>query len=223
MSELMLINPRGRRRHTKKRTHRARARTHHKRKTHRRRRNPWPGQSRRHAAAARKGWRHRSHRRRYRNPRGRRAGGLVQGTILPSVTAAAGAIGIDLLLGYLPLPDTMKTGPMRWLVKGAAAIGAGMLLEKMKVVKPSTAQMFVTGALTVTMYDAGKSMVNRFAPTIGARMAGLGMYEDESMMGLGYAGAGYTGLDEGDMSGLGYYPDEMQGLNAGDDIEAFDL
>ena len=140
---------------------------------------------------------------------------------MPAATAAAGAIGIDLLMGYLPLPETMKSGPMRYLVKGAAAIGIGMLLENMKLVKPQTAQLFTTGALTVAMYDAGKDMVNRFMPALGARISGLGYYESpEELMGLGYAGAGYTGLED-DMGSLGMY--EMEGLGAGDDIESFDL
>jgi hypothetical protein len=226
--ELMLINPR-RRKRRKSTTHRRRRRHNpvaanprrRRRRVTRRRRNPWAGHRRAHAAAARKGWRRGHHRRRHyrRNPR-RGMGGLVNAVLMPSVTAAAGALGIDLLLGYVPLPDTMKTGPMKYLVKGAAAIGVGMILEKMKLVKPHTAQLFTTGALTVAVYDAGKDAINRFMPTVGARMAGLGYYESPAeLQALGYASAGYTGMDD-DMGSLGMQY-EMDGLGA--DIEEFEL
>jgi hypothetical protein len=234
MAELMLINPKRRRRHTAKRRRR-------------RRHNPWYDQRRRHQRAAHLGWsrrkrgrrrrrnpiaanprRYRRHHYRRRNPRG--MGGMVQSMLMPAATAAVGAIGIDALLGYIPLPANLKTGPMRYLVKGAAAVGVGMLLEKMRIVRPKTAQLFAMGALTVAFADAGKDAISRFAPGLAARIgaspavAGLGYYGDQDLMGLGYSGAGYTGVDDESMGSLGYYPgEEMYGLGADTGIEEFEL
>ena len=216
--QLMLVNPKKRRRARPKR--RAKRRT-----VARRRRNPVAAlaanpRRRKRRSVSRK----RITRRRRRNPIKMNMRSMLNNMIMPSVTAAGGAIGIDVLMGFLPLPDTLKSGPMRHLVKGAVAIGAGMLAQNF--VKPKTAELFVTGALTVTMYGAGRELLTRFAPGIAAKagLSGLGYYDDEDLMGLGYSGAGYTGLDTEDMQGLGYYESEdMQGLGAYDDIEEFSL
>lgn len=204
MAQLMLVNPKKRRR-AKKSTA--------KKRVSRRRRNPIAGNP------AKK---RRRYSRRRRNPAGRAMSlnKMLQRSLMPSVTAASGAIGLDLLMGFAPIPDALKTGPMRHLVKGAGAIGLGWLASMF--VKPDMAQQFTTGALTVTIYSAGKEAINRFMPTIGARLGDVGYYETE-MMGLGYAGAGYSpyGL-ESEISGLGYYENEMDGL-AQNDYEELNL
>lgn len=208
--ELMLINPTNpkRRKKSKRRTKR--------RKYAKRRRNP--------VAAKSNPRRRRTYRKRRRNPVFK-IGDVLQNTIMPAATAAGGAIGIDVLMGVLPLPENLKTGPMRNLVKGAAAIGLGIVAANF--VKPKTAELFVNGAMTVIMYDAGREMINRFMPDMAARMglSGMGLYyaegadtdDDDLIMGLGYGGAGYTGVDEEAMEGLGFYYDEddesMDGLS----------
>jgi hypothetical protein len=139
-------------------------------------------------------------------------GKIVQQTILPSATAAGGALGLDIVMGFLPLPAAMKTGPMRHVIKGAGAIGMGMLASMF--VRPETAKAFTSGAMTVVMYDAGKEMVSRFMPAMATRagwgVSGLGYYEDEAIEGLGYYGAGYQPDEE--MMGLGYYEPEATDL-----------
>lgn len=208
--QLMLVNPKKRKKRRKS-TKKTMLRSAHSRKR-RRRKNPIR-----------------------RNPKRRRSGGklnvgnIVQNTIMPAATAAGGAIGIDILMGLMPLPENLKTGPMRHLVKGAAAIGAGMLAANF--VKPKTAELFTTGALTVVMYDAGREMIQNFAPDMAARMglSGMGLYyDDDELMGLGYPGAGYTGVDNDDdeIDGLGLYyddEDEFAGLGQDDEIEEFEL
>ncbi len=106
--------------------------------------------------------------RRYkRNPIRRKKsgiGGILKETVIPSAIAAGGALGLDVAMGYLPIPENLKTGPMRHLVKGAGAIGIGMLAAMF--LKPKTAELITTGALTVTLHDAGKEALGRFAPNV---------------------------------------------------------
>lgn len=192
----MLVNPRKRKR-KKSTTKRRKRRTYAKR-----RRNPIAANPRR----------RKTYRKRRRNPAKMNIGNVLQNTVLPAATAAGGAIGIDVLMGMLPIPENLKSGPMRHLVKGGAAIAAGMLAANF--VKPKTAELFVNGAMTVVMYDAGREMIARFMPDMAARMglSGMGLYyDDNEMMGLGYTGAGY--IPEEENMGLYYDTDEMSGLS----------
>lgn len=158
--------------------------------------------------------------RRRRNPAKRGMQGIIQNTVMPAATAAAGAIGLDLIMGYLPLPTAMKTGPMRHVIKGAAAIGMGMLAANF--VKRSTAEAFTTGAMTVVMYNAGREAATRFMPNLP--LSAYDEYGDNDMEGLGYYSAGYDpdsemmGLDlEGDES-LMAYPNAMDDFDDDDDM-----
>jgi len=141
MAEMLLLNPKKRkRRKTAKRKTVAKRRKSpvaRRKKTYRRKRNP----------ARRGGF-----------------GRIVQDTLMPSAVAAGGAIGLDVLMAYLPVPETLKTGPMRHVASGVGAIGMGMLASMF--LKPKTAELITTGAMTVVMHNAGKEMVQRFAPNI---------------------------------------------------------
>lgn len=114
--------------------------------------------------------------RRYRrNPIGGalNLGNIVTGTLMPAATAATGAIALDVAFGYLPLPDMLKTGPMRHVVKGAGAIALGVVAGM--VVKRETAKQFAAGAMTVVMYNAMKEVLARFAPNVA-----MGAYLSEN-------------------------------------------
>lgn len=154
MAEMLIMNPKRRKRKVRKK----------------------PVKRRRTAAKRASSVTHRkSTTRRYRkNPIRRKSGigNIVGTTIVPSAIAAGGAIGLDVIMGYLPVPEAMKTGPMRHLVKGAGAIGMGMLAGMF--LKPKTAELITTGALTVVMHNAGKEMVQNFAPNVR-----LGSVEDD--------------------------------------------
>ncbi len=199
--ELLLVNPKKRK--TKRRTTR--------KTTSRRRRNP---------ASRSMSYK--------RNPAGLRMKNIVGEALMPAATAAGGALGLDLLMGFVPLPQTLKTGPAKYVVKSVGAIGMGMLAGM--VVKPQTAKMFTTGALTVTMYDAARSLIAAQSPAIAAR-AGWTMngmeYMDEQIDGIGYYGAGYSPNDEmgyyqeNDPT-MGYYEendDNSMGLSLEDELE----
>lgn len=213
MAELMLVNPRKRKK--------AKRKTKSKfmlKKTSARKRNEItdenPHKRRRRSASKRAISRMR---RRSSKPAG--LGGIkgITNQLLPAVTAAGGALALDVMWAYVPLPENLKTGPMRHVVKAAGAIGLGMLAGM--VMKKDTANQLATGALTVVLHGAMRDMASRFAPAIKLGdvgefevSEGVGEYVDESM---GYTGSGYNpeqgmGMQLTDQ-GMGMY---MQDINA---------
>ena len=183
MAEMLIMNPKRRKRKTAK-------------KQVKRRRSP--------VKRASSVTRRKSTTRRYRkNPIRRKSGigNIVGTTLIPSAIAAGGAIGLDVIMGYLPVPESLKTGPMRHLVKGAGAIGMGMLAGMF--LKPKTAELITTGALTVVMHNAGKEMMQNFAPNVK-----LGSVEDD------YEELSYVspGMPVGEY--LSEYVDDDEGMNA---------
>ena len=144
-------------------------------------------------------------RKRRRSPS--RSKDIVKGTIMPAAVSGAGAIGLDIVYGKLPIPAALKTGPFKYLVKGVAAIGLGMVAGK--VVNKQMADQLSSGALTVVMHQAMAEGVGKVAPSLT-----LSSYEvdedaallneylvDENMgayMDNNLASAGYTvdGVDD---------------------------
>ena len=155
--------------------------------------------------------------RRYRKNPARRSkmkvGNMMTTALIPSAIAAGGAIGLDVIMGYLPVPDNLKTGPMRHLVKGAGAIGMGMLAGMF--LKPKTAELVTVGALTVVMHNAGKEMVQNFAPNIK-----LGSVEDDydelSYVSPGMPVGEYLNEYVSDESGMDAY---LNGISLEDELE----
>lgn len=170
MAQVFLVNKR-------------RRKTAHKRKTtHRRkravRRNPWFGDSAGHRRAAKKGWRkHRRHamrrnpkrvhhrRRMRRNPRGLgNINAFMKHTLIPSSVGAVGALGLDVILGYVPLPAALQTGVFKPIVR---LVGAGLLgLVASKVANRETGERVAAGAVTVVLYDLFKGVVSQAAPNL---------------------------------------------------------
>jgi hypothetical protein len=218
MAELMLINPRKRRRKAKKTTSKRRG----KRRTmtalqrkyfgkrKQRKVNPIMAKKsvkrrRRYNVMAKKSRRYR------RNPTG---GGrfniqsFSRNTLMPSAIGAAGALGLDVLMGFLPLPPAMKMGPMRTVVKIVGAVGIGMLAGTF--VKRSTAEQIAAGAITVALYDTLKGALKTAMPTLT-----LGDADDvyTQYPSLAYAGAGQVVGDMGE-----YVSDDGNvGLYVGDE------
>lgn len=160
MAELMLINPRKRRRKHKARSRarKVRARRHYRRKTaivaapRRRRRKHYMSNPIR-------------HKRYRRNPIGGfRPMGFVKDTLMPSAIGAAGALGLDMLLGFVPLPDMLKTPTMRPIVRIVGAVGIGMLAGM--VTNKRMGEQVGAGALTVVLYDTLKGFVQTSFPTL---------------------------------------------------------
>lgn len=90
--------------------------------------------------------------------------GGIGKSVIPAAVGAGGAITLDLLWSYLPVPAMVKTGPMRHVAKAAGAIGLGIIAGML--VKKDTANALAAGALTVVMYNAAREAVATFAPNI---------------------------------------------------------
>lgn len=192
MASLMLVNPRKRRKTSV---------------TRRRRKNPVAANPRRRRSVRRVSTRPVRHHRRRRNPISTRG---IMGQIMPAATAAFGALGLDMLWGYAPIPEALKTGPMRYLAKAAGAVGLGMLAGM--VVKKSTADQMSMGALTVVLHSAMRDGMSSYMPNIA-----LGEYMSPQES-LGYWGSAYNPAYTG--NGVGeYLPSPggdygMQGMEA---------
>ncbi len=200
-SEILLVNPRRRRgrrtaaqkRATRKmiaanrRPRRKRARRRNpigpyaKRAAPRRRRRPaglgyYVNPRRRKRAPARA----RSRRRYRRNPTMR---GMLNSLVLPAATAGGGAVLLDVLWGFVPLGEGIKTGPMRHVAKGLGAIVLGQLVGM--VGNKRMGDTMALGALTVTFHAAFREMTAQFMPQIP-----LGYYSPGAVAGhdpqLGY-------------------------------------
>lgn len=214
MAELMLINPRKRRRKAKKTSAKKRG----KRRTMTALQRKYFGKrkTKRVATVAKKSSKRRrrysvtaTKRRKYRrNPA---SGGrfniqsFSRNTLMPSAIGAAGALGLDILMGFLPLPPAMKVGPMRTVVKIAGAVGIGMLAGTF--VKRSTAEQIAAGAITVALYDTLKGVVQVAMPTL--QLGENDIFTEYPS--LAYAGAGQT------VDGMGLYESgEEMGMYVGD-------
>lgn len=179
MEQLLLINPKARsKRKMAKRTRRTRSAA-QRAATRRlvamnrgRRANP-ARRRRHHVRRARRSnpihltSRHvRRHRRvhRRRNPIGMGGMGAL---FMTALKGGVGAVAVDMIYGYLPLPVTMKTGNMGAVSKAAVAVLLGTLGRR---VLGRTATDMAAGALTVQAYQI-----------IGSLTSG---------MGLGYVSAG---------------------------------
>lgn len=107
---------------------------------------------------------------RRRNPISRK--GIMDRMVFPAVTATSGALALDAVWAYLPLPVNVRTGPLRHAFKGLGAIALGWGASK--VVKKTTADSMAMGALTVVLHNAAREALATFAP--GVRMDGMGYY-----------------------------------------------
>lgn len=219
MSEVLLVNPR-RRRSRKRRSPAQLAATrkmiaaNRKRSPRRkRRRNPIGpyarGRSsgvgmyvsnprrRKRRAATRRPTRARRRTRIRRNPTMR---GIINSMVIPAATAGAGALALDVLWGYVPVPDAIKTGPMRHVAKGLGAVVLGQLVGMAGGRKMG--DTMALGALTVVFHSAFREMTAQFMPNIP----------------LGYYSAG---ANAGYDPQLGYYVSSPRlGVNRGESVPA---
>lgn len=157
----VMANPRRRRHRARSVVRRARRsnprRAHHKR---RRRANPI--------------FMRRSRRKRRHNPFS--TNGLMA-VLKPAGIGAAGALAMSIAYGYLSpqLPSTLTTGYLPVLVKGAAAIGLGMLIGKF--MSKQDGQYATIGGLTVVLVGAVTPLLTSAAPTLPG-LSGLAGYGD---------------------------------------------
>lgn len=154
---------------------RARSRRAPAKSTRRRRRNPTPVARKRRAYNAAINISNpirRRRRPRRRNPMGTR---IVSELLQPSLVGAGGALLVDLVMGYVPLPEALAGN--KWAragVKGLAAVGVALAADATKLVSRRTAQQLGVGSLTVTLAGLGRELVAQVAPDV--KLDGLGYY-----------------------------------------------
>lgn len=119
-----------------------------------------------------------------------------------ALPGAIGALGLDVALGFLPIPVNFKTGIPGYLTKIVGAVALGMAAGY--VVSGSTAAKMTTGALTVMFHGILRELVATNIPSVP-----LGMY---LRPGLGYAGSGYN-----PMNGMGLYLPDISADSLGMD------
>ena len=140
----------------------------------------------------------------------------IKTLVMPAATAGAGALVLDMLWGYVPIPDQIKSGPMRHVAKGLGAVVLGAIVGK--VANRRMGDTMALGALTVTFHAAFRELTAQYAPglTLGYYSAGanagydpqLGMYVSSPRM---VTGGGESHASPN--SELGYYVQEGVGAN----------
>lgn len=149
----------------------------------------------------------------------------IQTTVMPAAVGAAGSVGVDILLGYMPLQANLKTGPVKHLVKGAAAIGLGMLVDRMGI-KAINGRDVAVGAITVALAGAMRDAVQVAAPNLklGGNDDQLFAYDDTQLFGNDDMGSYLTDdsmgsyLTDDTMDGIDYYGSGMV-VDGFDDLE----
>ena len=176
-SEVLLVNPRKRRRRPVRRAATRRPAARRRPAKRRRRRNPigpyarsgnsgmgmYVSNPRRRKKAVRRRRPTRS-RRRMRIRRNPTMRGIINTLVMPAATAGAGALALDVLWGFVPIPDNIKSGPMRHVAKGLGAIVLGQLVGM--VGDKRMGDTMALGALTVTFHSAFREMTAQFMPGV---------------------------------------------------------
>lgn len=212
MPSITLVNPRKRRK--------ARRASPKRRKAHRRIKR----------RAARRASPRRSRRRKYRvaksyrrNPIGGFSAGGAINSIKAGAIAATGAVALDVVMGLLPIPDNLKSGPLGVATKAAGAIGLGLFAGRF--LGRGIGMAVTEGGLTILAYNVIKPQVAKFLPNValGEYVNGMGEYVN----GLGYLSPaqtlGYGATGFGAMAPV--LPDTSSlsaGFGGGDD-DPFDL
>ena len=159
LPQILTVNPMAKRR-------RARSKNPHHRRH--RARNPFRTKS------------HRRHGRRARNPFDTK--GLMN-AVVPAAIGGAGAVGLDILIAYLPLPTSLQSGWGNYATKiaGSFAVGylGGMALGKEK------GHQITAGALTVSLYTILRALAQQSLGTSVKGLSGLADFRDYRRTAMG--------------------------------------
>lgn len=134
---------------------------------------------------ARNPFRHTSHRRRASGRRSRNPFDVkgLTAAIVPAAIGGAGAVGVDILLAYLPLPATFQSGWGNYLAKIAGSFGVGylggMALGREK------GHLITAGALTVTAYTILRALAQQSLGTSVKGLSGLADFRDYRRAAMG--------------------------------------
>lgn len=107
--------------------------------------------------------------------------------LLPAMGIGAGAVGSEIIMGYLPIPASWKTGALRHITKGAVGVGAGYLIGKVLKQK-RLGNFFMLGAVAIATHDWLKEMIaSRWSSIPG--LSGYGYVNPGSV--ARFSGMGY--------------------------------
>lgn len=204
MAQMLLMNPtkrpkKRRKTSTKRRTARKTTRRYSK--------NPVTTRANRVSRKARRA----SSKRRYRrNPAGRKGMfGDIQGQLINAAIGAGGALGMDVVMGQVPLPLNLKTGMAKHATKGLGAILMGMAGNMF--LPRGVSEKMVNGALTVVMHDAMREQMVTIAPNLSLGEAAIPYYPtDMPEPELGYYNPGAL-VTESYTNNMGEYIDPGMG------------
>lgn len=99
--------------------------------------------------------------------------------IAPAATGAAGALLVNGIVNYAPLPDQLKSGNMLYLTRAGLAVLLGLFGPRLPVVGRMAREAAV-GALIVTATDFGKLL----ALQSGMNLSGLGYIGPARVIGV---------------------------------------
>jgi len=196
MSQLMLVNPKRRKRRAKRTP--TMGYTVGNAPIRRRKLNP----KRRRRAVARKSVR-RVRRRSRANPKFS-IRSIQRQALMPAAIGGVGALALDVAFGMLPIPAQFKTGAMGSVAKLAGAIVLGKIAGK--VAGARVGEAVTVGAVTIQAYNLVKGFAQKAMPSLPMGEYLSGMYGPNP--GLGYTNAAiyggsqpilpYSGNDAGD-------------------------
>lgn len=153
----------------------------------------------------------RSHSRRRRHSNPRFSLGGITNQLVPAAYGAAGALALDVALGYIPLPAMLTTGYARHATRIVGALGIGFLASKFL---RGRSQAIGQGALTVAVYGLLKDVATQ---TLGGKVKGLGDYEEitvDGYMDPAPTMGAYLGNSTGAEDGVGAYMGDFQTADA---------
>lgn len=90
--------------------------------------------------------------------------------VMPAFIGAGGALAVNAIVNYAPLPDVMKTGKAIYLTRAGLAVALGMFGSRLPGIGRYAGKM-AEGALIVTMADLGKQV----ATEQGYNLSGYGL------------------------------------------------
>ena len=187
MPQLFVVNPS--KRPSKRKPAMAASRRRRRRRTHHRSRSRGLALFRANPIRRRRRRRHLSVRRYRRNPSARRMGGAAvtfSRMLLPAAGIGLGAVGSEIIMGYLPIPAQFKTGVARHVTKGAVGVAAGLVLGKLFRMR-RLGNYFALGAVAIAVHDAVKELIANRMPSVH-----MGMYRGPVRGALGYTSPAQT-------------------------------
>ena len=91
--------------------------------------------------------------------------GKLSSLVMPAIFIGLGAVGTEIILGYTPLPMAWKTGPMRYVVKGAMGVAIGLVIAK-GFKQKKLGYYFAAGAIAIATHDFVKTWLATNNPAI---------------------------------------------------------